>query len=122
MLSLLAVWIALATFALSVVMLAYRPAFTDVTVVLVLYFGSPGALCLAGLTYWSLRGESASTSGVPQRRQQVFVAAALAIFAAAAVYYLVIQSEKLEPVVLETSSVYHTPRNDIVAPPPVDGA
>ena len=38
-------------------MLVYRPLMTDLTILLVLYFGSPGALCLAILVLWVHRGE-----------------------------------------------------------------
>ena len=96
MLALLSVWIALATLGLAGVMVGYRPAFTDVTVVLVLYFGAPGAMCLAGLVLWESRKDTSDDSGVRMRRLQSKVAIALALLAAAAVYGLIIFSKKLE--------------------------
>ncbi len=97
MLSLASVWIALASFVLAVAMLIYRPAMTDVTILLVLYFGSPGALCLAGLTLWAYRKDMGDDPGVAARRIQAKVAIGLAIVAAAIVYALIILSAKLEP-------------------------
>lgn len=96
MLALLSVWVALLTLVLSSAMLVYRPAFTDLTVTLVLYFGSPGALCLAGLVLWAYRKESTEDAGVRAQRMQAKVAIVLAIVSAAVVYGLIIGSQKLE--------------------------
>ena len=115
MLALASVWIGLAAFGLSVVMVVYRPAFTDLTVTLVLYFGAPGSLCLAGLVLWAYRKEDRADSGIAAQRKQARVAIGLAVAAAAIVYLLVIFSHKLEPVAGPTSSVYNSaPRRAIV--------
>ena len=98
MLALASVWIGLAVFALSVAMVVYRPVFTDLTVTLVLYFGSPGSLCLAGLVLWAYRKEDRADPGTSAQRKQARVAIFLAIAAAAIVYLLVIFSHKLEPI------------------------
>ncbi|MBI3835053.1 MAG: hypothetical protein HY287_12055 [Planctomycetes bacterium] len=96
MLALVSVWLALLSFVLSLTMLVYRPAFTDVTLTLVLYFGAPGAMCLAGLTLWAHRDEDAANDpGLAGRRVQSKTAIALAIAAAAIVYGLIICSNKL---------------------------
>jgi len=97
MLALMSAWIALASLLIAVAMLLYRPAFTDVNVTLVLYFGAPGALCLAGLTLWAHRKEDASDSGLSARRMQAKTAIGLALLAAAIVYALIIFSRKLDP-------------------------
>jgi hypothetical protein len=93
MLALSSVWIALGTLLLAVTMLAYRPAFTDGTVTLVLYFGSPGAMCLAGLVLWAHRKESSGDEGLRARRVQAKTAIALALLAAAIVYGLVMNAQ-----------------------------
>lgn len=97
MLALISTWIALPTFVLSLVMLLYRPAFTDLNILLVLYFGSPGAMCLAGLVLWAYRKETSGDPGLAAQRVQAKVAIGLAFIAAAIVYGLVIGSKKLEP-------------------------
>jgi hypothetical protein len=97
MLALASVWIGLASLVLSVAMLLYRPAMTDWSVTLVLYFGSPGALCLAILVLWAHRGEDESDPGLQARRLQARVAIVLAILAAAIVYALIVGSQKLLP-------------------------
>lgn len=115
MLALTSVWIGLAAFALSVAMVVYRPVFTDLTVTLVLYFGSPGSLCLAGLVLWAYRKEDRADPGVSAQRKQARVAIFLAIAAAAIVYLLVIFSHKLEPVAGRSSFAYNlAPRRAIV--------
>ena len=115
MLALASVWIGLAALALSVVMVVYRPVFTDLTVTLVLYFGSPGSLCLAGLVFWAYRKEDRADPGVSAQRKQAQVAIVLSLVAAAIVYLLVIFSHKLEPVEDRPSFAYHlAPRRAIV--------
>lgn len=98
MLALAAVWIALGTLLLAVEMVVYRSAFNDVGVVLVLWFGAPGALCFAGLVLWSLRKEAGVDPNVRNQRIQAKVAMVLALLAAAIVYLLIIFSHKLDPV------------------------
>lgn len=95
MLALASVWIATATLLLSLAMLIYRPAFTDLTVMLVVYFGAPGAICLAGLTLWAHRNDGPDDLGVTARRLQSKVAITLAILAAAIVYALVALSDRV---------------------------
>lgn len=96
MLALLSVWIGLASFVLSALMLVYRPAMTDLTVLLVLYFGSPGALCLAGLVLWAHRTDTNPEPALAAQRVQCKVAIVLAIASAAIVYGLIIASQKIE--------------------------
>jgi hypothetical protein len=98
MLALASVWIALASLLLAAAMAVYRPAMTDVTVLLVLYFGSPGALCLAGLTLWAHRKDTSTDPGLAARCLQAKVAIAMALAAAAIVYLLIIFSRKLVPI------------------------
>ena len=97
MIALFSVWIGLLVFLLSVGMVVYRPLFTDVTVVLVLWLGAPGALCLSGLVLWAYRKEEAGQVGVAAQRRQAKVAIVLAVAAAAIVYLLIIYAEKIGP-------------------------
>ncbi len=108
MLALTSVWIGMAAFVLSAAMVVYRPVFTDLTVTLVLYFGSPGSLCLAGLVLWAYRKEDRTDPGVSGQRKQAQVAIALSLVAAAVVYALVIFSHKLESVDHQASIAYHS--------------
>ncbi len=98
MLAFSSVWIALASLLLAVAMLVYRPIMTDLNLTLVLYFGSPGALCFAGLTLWAFRKEDATDPGVAARRMQSTVAIVIALLAAAIVYALVIRADRIEPI------------------------
>lgn len=100
MLALLSVWIGLLSFLIAALMLIYRPAFTDLTVPLVLWFGTPGSLCLALMVLWAYRKKSGidqADPGVRAQRIQAKVAVALAILAAAIVYALIIGAEKIGP-------------------------
>lgn len=115
MLALASVWMGLAVLALSAAMVVYRPVFTDLTVLLVLYFGSPGSLCLAGLVLWAYRKEEGSDPGIAAQRKQAKVAIGLALVAAAIVYLLVIFSHKIEPLEHPASSVYHSPSKEAIA-------
>src|SRR3990172_7086518 len=83
MLALASVWISLASLIVAAAMLVYRPAMTELAVTFVLYFGSPGAMCLAGLTLWAHRKDDTSDAGVAARRIQAKVAIVMAIAAAA---------------------------------------
>jgi peptidoglycan biosynthesis protein MviN/MurJ (putative lipid II flippase) len=94
-LALASVWIGLAALVLAATMVLYRPAFTDWTVPMVLYFGSPGAMCLAGLVLWAYRKEDPTDPGLSAQRLQAKIAIAFALIAAAIVYLLFIFSEKL---------------------------
>ena len=115
MLALASVWIGLASLALSVAMVVYRPAFTDLTVTLVLYFGAPGSLCFAGLVLWGYRKEDRADSGITAQRKQAQVAVVLSLVAAAVAYLLIIFSQKLEPIEDRSSDVYNpAPRRAIV--------
>ena len=98
MLALMSVWISLAALAVAATMVVYRPAFADWTVTLVLYFGSPGAMCFAGLILWAYRKEDSTDAGVAAQRLQAKVAIAIALLAAAIVYLLIIYAEKVEPI------------------------
>ncbi len=98
MLAFSSVWIALASLLLAVAMLVYRPTMTDLNLTLVLYFGSPGAICFAGLTLWAFRKDDSSDPGVAARRTQSKVAIFMALLAAAIVYALVIRADRIEPI------------------------
>lgn len=90
MLALLSVWISLATLLLAATMVVYRPAFNDVTVPLVVMFGAPGALCLAGIVLWHYRRDTSGEPALAVQRLQAKVAIGLALLASAIVYALVI--------------------------------
>ncbi len=94
-LALTSVWIGLASLFIAGVMLGHRAMFGDLGVTLVLYFGSPGALCLGGLVLWAYRKEDSSDPGVLAQRLQAKVAIILALVAAAVVYALIIASDKI---------------------------
>ena len=96
MLALLSVWLGLASLVLAAVMLIYRPAMTDLAILLILYFGAPGALCLAGLTLWANRTDDNPEPAILAQRLQSKVAITLALAAAAIVYALIIRSQKIE--------------------------
>jgi len=98
MLALLSVWLGLATFLVAFSMLVYRPWMTDYTVTAVLWFGAPGAMCLAGLVLWAHHQAPPDDEGIPAQRLQAKVAIALALVAAAIVYGLIFASAKLEPI------------------------
>ncbi len=112
MLALASVWIALITFILAGTMLVYRPAMTDLTVTFVLYFGSPGALCFAGLVLWAHRDDDCSDPGLQAQRLQAKIAIGLAIIAAGILYYLIINSQKIEPIE-PTSATFYNPPGDV---------
>jgi len=90
MLALGSVWIALISLLIACAMVLYRPAFTDLTVLLVTYFGTPGALCFAILILWSYRKDLDPEPGVVAQRFQAKIAIAMALASAAIVYLLVI--------------------------------
>ena len=81
----------------SLAMLAYRPAFTDLAVTAVLWFGAPGAICFAGLTLWAHRHDGSDDLGIVARRLQAKLAIVLSVLAAVIVYALIIFSTKMEP-------------------------
>ena len=89
MLAFLSVWLGLVTFALALAMLIHPPVATAVTFVLVLYFGAPGAMCLAGMVLWAHRKEASNGSEVAGQRLQAKVAIVLALAGAAIVYVIV---------------------------------
>ncbi len=62
------VWLGLACLSLSLVMVFWRPAFHDVTVLISLWFGCPGTVCLAGLVLWAYRKDNSGDPGVAARR------------------------------------------------------
>ncbi len=111
MLALASVWLGLITLLLSVVMVLYRPAMTDWTVTLVLYFGSPGSLCFAGMTLWAYRKEDAVDPGVAARRTQAKIAIALSVLATALIYTLIIQSVKFVPID-DSARAFYNPSGD----------
>jgi len=97
MLALASAWIGLVSLLLAGTMILYRAAFTDLTVTLVLYFASPGALCLAGLVLWAHRNEDSTDPALQAQRLQAKVGIGLALAAAAAVYVLVIRAARITP-------------------------
>ncbi len=106
MLALLGVWVGLLTFLLALAMFIHRPWMTDFTVTAVLYFGAPGAMCFGGLVLWGSRKSQLDDGGlvpvqtepgIVAQRLQSKTAIILALLAAAIVYYLIINSTKLEP-------------------------
>ena len=107
MLALMSVWISLFTLLLAATMWLYRPTFTDITVVLVLYFGSPGSLCLGGLVLWAYRKEDSSHPGIAAQRTQSLAAIVMALIAAAIVYLLIILSEKIMPIESAPITLYN---------------
>jgi len=108
MLALGSVWTGAASLLIALAMLAYRPAFTDVLVTVVLWFGSPGALCLGGLTLWAHRDDADDDSGVAARRVQAKTGIGLSLAAAAIVYGLIISSTKLEPLERASKNQYNS--------------
>jgi hypothetical protein len=96
MIAFLSVWTGLLSFLLALVMVIHRPMMTDWTVTLVLWFGSPGSLCLAGLVLWAYRKEGAAEEGIGAQRRQAKAAIGMALAAAALVYLLIIFSHKIE--------------------------
>ncbi len=95
MLALASVWIGLASLLVAGTMLALRATFSNTGVILVLYFGSPGALCLAGLVLWAHRKEDSSDPGVSAQRLQAKVAIVLGLIAAGIVYALIVAADKI---------------------------
>lgn len=89
MLAFFSVWLGLATFALALAMLIHPPVANEVTFVLVLYFGAPGAMCLAGMVLWAHRKETSNGSEVAGQRRQAKVAIFLALAGASVVYVIV---------------------------------
>lgn len=109
MLALAAVWLGMISLCISLIMLVFRPAFTDLGVTAVLWFGVPGALCFAGLTLWAHRNEGRDDLGIVARRIQAKIAIALGILAAAIVYCLIIFSAKIDPAGQTASIGYNAP-------------
>ena len=95
MIALLSVWLGMGCLLLSAAMVIWRPAFNDVTLVVSLYFGCPGTICLAGLVLWSFRKDSTEDPGTKAQRMQCKVAIGLALTAAAIIYALVIRAEQV---------------------------
>lgn len=83
---------------LALAMVLHRPTFSDITIPIVLYAGTPGALCLAIMVLWAHRKDTATDLGLNARRVQAKVAITLATCAAAIVYALIIFSEKSIPI------------------------
>lgn len=95
MLALLSAWIGLLSFLLAGGMWVYRPLMTDGTIVAVLYFGAPAALCLGGLVLWAHRRDPTLDHGLAAQRVQCKVGMTLAVLGVAIVYGLIIASRKL---------------------------
>ncbi|MHC4064985.1 MAG: hypothetical protein ACYSUQ_11405 [Planctomycetota bacterium] len=95
MAALISVWLGMACLSLSLLMVAWRPAFNDVTVLLNLYFGCPGTVCVAGLVLWAHRKDRGNDTGPAGRRLQAKVAIGLALLAAAIVYALIMRAEPM---------------------------
>ena len=107
MLALGSAWIGLATLGIAVTMLVYRPALTDLTLTLVLYFGAPGAMCLGGLVLWAHRKDDDPDLGLKARRLQSKVGIALAIVAAAIVYGLIMAAEPIQRFDAKQAATYN---------------
>jgi hypothetical protein len=114
LLALLSVWTGLITLALSTVMLVFRPAMTDTTVVLVLYFGAPGAMCFGGLVLWAYRKESGDEEGIAAQRAQAKVGIGLAVAASAIVYCLIIFARQVERIDGPTAQIYNPSSASVV--------
>jgi hypothetical protein len=97
MLALTSVWVALGTFILAAAMIVHRPVMTDTTIPVVLWFGAPGAICLAGVVLWAYRKEGEDDPGIVAQRRQAKVAISFAVLAAGMVYGLIIGSYKFVP-------------------------
>lgn len=95
MLALASAWIGLVSLLMATSMVLYRPAFSDLGVTLVLYFGTPGAICLGGLVLWAHRRDIAPSSELQAQRLQAWVGITLAVLSAAMVYWLVIGAERI---------------------------
>ena len=102
-----AVWIGLASLVAAMAMVVYRPAFTDLSVVLVLWFATPGALCLGGLVLWAYRREDGTDPGVRSQRVQSIIGMCMALVAAAIVYLLIIFAVKLDPIEPAARATYN---------------
>lgn len=89
------VWMGMATLGVAMVMLLWRPAFTDLNVWLVLWLGAPGTMCVAGLVLWAYRKRDADEPGVTPQRIQCKVAIAFALAATAIVYALVMGAQRV---------------------------
>lgn len=107
MLALISTWTGLTTLVIAFTMLLYRPAFTDLTVTLVLWFGAPASLCLAGLVLWAFRKADTMDEGMEAQRLQAKVSIAMSLAAAAIVYALIIGSHKLEPIEPPAGDIYN---------------
>ena len=92
MLALASVWIGLASLILAATMVLYRPAMTDNTIPIVLWAGSPGAICLAGLVLWASRKIDHPDPGLVSQRLQAKVAITTAIVPPPLAYLLTISS------------------------------
>lgn len=90
-----ALWISVVSLTMAVAMLIHRPVLTDITIVFVLYFGAPGAMCLAGLVLWAHRKDDGRDPGVRARRLQAKVGISLAVLSAAIVYSLIISADRI---------------------------
>ncbi len=91
------VWSGLGCVILAVVMVVWRSMFNDWTVPLILWLGSPGTICIAGMVLWSYRKDSSFDPGITAQRVQCKVAIGLAITAAAIVYALIFNAEEVPP-------------------------
>lgn len=95
MLALASAWIGLVSLLMATSMVLYRPAFSDLGVTLVLYFGAPGAICLGGLVLWAHRRDKVPSRELQAQRLQAGVGITLAVLSAAMVYWLVIGAERI---------------------------
>lgn len=97
MLAFASAWVGLGSLLIAVTMVVYRPAFTDLGVTLVLWFGSPAAMCFGILVLWAHRKDDTADAGLQAQRLQCKVGIVLAVVAAAIVYLLIIYSQKIVP-------------------------
>ncbi len=95
MLAFFSVWIGAMSLVAALVMVIHRPTFHDIPVTFVLWLGSPGTMCLAGIVLWAYRKDESEDSGIAGQRLQAKVAIGLAVGAAALVYALIIGAEQI---------------------------
>lgn len=92
MLGLLSSWLGLVALIMSAIMVAYRPAFNDLVLLIHMYFMCPLSMTFGGLVLWSTRREK---SQLRRARLQAKVGIVMAVVAAAIVYLLVALAEPI---------------------------
>lgn len=93
MMSLMSVWLGLASLMTSLAMVIYRPIFNDLVLLLEMYFACPLSLTFGGLVLWMTRKEKSQYAAA---QLQAKVGIALALVAAAIVYILVASATQIQ--------------------------